>query len=50
MRLEHGKNTPFVITKRASMLSKHGPGLITGAADVDPSGIAVYSQGGGQFG
>ncbi len=30
---------------------KHlGPGLITGAADDDPSGIATYSQAGAQFG
>lgn len=27
-----------------------GPGLITGAADDDPSGIATYSQAGSQFG
>ncbi len=27
-----------------------GPGLTTGAADDDPSGIATYSQGGAQFG
>jgi NRAMP (natural resistance-associated macrophage protein)-like metal ion transporter len=27
-----------------------GPGLITGAADDDPSGIATYSQAGAQFG
>ncbi len=27
-----------------------GPGIITGAADDDPSGIATYSQGGAQFG
>jgi NRAMP (natural resistance-associated macrophage protein)-like metal ion transporter len=27
-----------------------GPGLITGAADDDPSGIATYSQSGAQFG
>src|SRR6201986_3330265 len=32
------------------LLSKLGPGLITGAADDDPSGIATYSQGGAQFG
>jgi NRAMP (natural resistance-associated macrophage protein)-like metal ion transporter len=31
-------------------LNKLGPGLITGAADDDPSGIATYSQGGAQFG
>jgi NRAMP (natural resistance-associated macrophage protein)-like metal ion transporter len=33
-----------------SWLKKLGPGLITGAADDDPSGIATYSQGGAQFG
>jgi Mn2+/Fe2+ NRAMP family transporter len=26
------------------------PGLVTGAADGDPSGIATYSQAGAQFG
>jgi NRAMP (natural resistance-associated macrophage protein)-like metal ion transporter len=31
-------------------LNRLGPGLITGAADDDPSGIATYSQGGAQFG
>ena len=30
--------------------SQLGPGLITGAADDDPSGIATYSQAGAQFG
>lgn len=29
---------------------KLGPGLITGASDDDPSGIATYSQAGAQFG
>ena len=29
---------------------KLGPGLITGAADDDPSGIATYAQAGAQFG
>jgi len=33
-----------------SLLEKLGPGLITGAADDDPSGIAAYSQAGAQFG
>jgi Mn2+/Fe2+ NRAMP family transporter len=33
-----------------SLLEKLGPGLITGAADDDPSGIAAYSQGGARFG
>ena len=27
-----------------------GPGLITGAADDDPSGIATYTQAGARFG
>jgi hypothetical protein len=27
-----------------------GPGLLTGASDDDPSGIATYSQAGAQFG
>ena len=31
-------------------LTQLGPGLITGAADDDPSGIATYSQAGAQFG
>jgi len=33
-----------------ALLSKLGPGLITGASDDDPSGIATYSQIGAQFG
>lgn len=33
-----------------ALLKKLGPGLITGAADDDPSGIATYSQAGAQFG
>ena len=32
------------------MLGRLGPGLITGASDDDPSGIATYSQTGAQFG
>ncbi len=35
---------------RRSALRHLGPGLITGAADDDPSGIATYSQAGAQFG
>jgi NRAMP (natural resistance-associated macrophage protein)-like metal ion transporter len=31
-------------------IGRLGPGLITGAADDDPSGIATYSQTGAQFG
>jgi NRAMP (natural resistance-associated macrophage protein)-like metal ion transporter len=33
-----------------SLFGKLGPGLVTGAADDDPSGIATYSQVGAQFG
>jgi NRAMP (natural resistance-associated macrophage protein)-like metal ion transporter len=35
---------------REHPLARVGPGLITGAADDDPSGIATYSQAGAQFG
>ena len=38
--------TPAADRRFASRL---GPGLITGAADDDPSGIATYSQAGAQF-
>ncbi len=37
--------------KRRNIVSRLlGPGLVTGAADDDPSGIATYSQAGAQFG
>lgn len=40
--------------KRSNKLSRFwnllGPGLITGASDDDPSGIATYSQAGAQYG
>ncbi|MGC2413003.1 MAG: divalent metal cation transporter [Stellaceae bacterium] len=35
---------------RRGILALFGPGLITGASDDDPSGIATYSQAGAQFG
>jgi Mn2+/Fe2+ NRAMP family transporter len=39
------------LTGQINGLAKRlGPGLITGAADDDPSGIATYSQAGAQFG
>src|SRR6202451_1658239 len=42
------ERTPY---KRANILLRLlGPGLVTGAADDDPSGIATYSQAGAQFG
>jgi NRAMP (natural resistance-associated macrophage protein)-like metal ion transporter len=36
--------------KVRSWLRQLGPGLVTGAADDDPSGIATYSQAGAKFG
>jgi NRAMP (natural resistance-associated macrophage protein)-like metal ion transporter len=36
--------------KLVAFFKKLGPGLITGASDDDPSGIATYSQAGAQFG
>ncbi len=38
------------VEPRPSVLKSLGPGLVTGAADDDPSGIATYSQAGAQFG
>src|SRR5437764_8969533 len=35
---------------KSMVLRLRGPGLVTGAADDDPSGIATYSQAGAQFG
>jgi NRAMP (natural resistance-associated macrophage protein)-like metal ion transporter len=37
-------------TTLRTLLRSLGPGLVTGAADDDPSGIATYSQAGAQFG
>jgi NRAMP (natural resistance-associated macrophage protein)-like metal ion transporter len=39
-----------VSAKIKKALKSMGPGLITGASDDDPSGIATYSQAGAQFG
>jgi NRAMP (natural resistance-associated macrophage protein)-like metal ion transporter len=36
--------------ERPKLMQILGPGLITGASDDDPSGIATYSQAGAQFG
>ncbi|BCG87909.1 iron transporter [Mesorhizobium sp. 113-3-9] len=46
-----GKATnPAVGPSKPRLLGVLGPGLITGASDDDPSGIATYSQTGAQFG
>jgi NRAMP (natural resistance-associated macrophage protein)-like metal ion transporter len=49
---EHERTTPRKgkCSRVKEILWKLGPGLITGAADDDPSGIATYSQVGAQFG
>ena len=38
------------LPERRTLLKIIGPGLITGASDDDPSGIATYSQAGAQYG
>lgn len=43
------KSTNFW-TRAKKFFKVLGPGLITGASDDDPSGIATYSQAGAQFG
>jgi len=40
----------FFFKRIKKFLKVLGPGLITGASDDDPSGIATYSQAGAQFG
>jgi NRAMP (natural resistance-associated macrophage protein)-like metal ion transporter len=48
--MEPEKITPPHKKKFIKFFSLMGPGLVTGAADDDPSGIATYSQTGAQFG
>ena len=44
------KGKATVAARGTELWQRLGPGLITGAADDDPSGIATYSQVGAQFG
>lgn len=44
------KKYKTALSQNQSLLERLGPGLITGAADDDPSGIATYSQVGAAFG
>ncbi|HRH60151.1 MAG TPA: divalent metal cation transporter [Chitinophagaceae bacterium] len=44
------KQEPVAKEKNKNFLEALGPGLITGASDDDPSGIATYSQAGAKFG
>src|ERR1041384_1431998 len=46
--VRHAKRTYFWL--KGHLWDSLGPGLITGAADDDPSGIATYSIAGAQFG
>ena len=48
----HGSSAPGIFWHRLKQhpLARIGPGLITGVADDDPSGIATYSQAGAQYG
>jgi len=39
-----------IFKKLATFWKKIGPGLVTGASDNDPSGIATYPQAGGAAG
>ena len=54
MRGSVGRLSAILRSGRARLkdhpLARLGPGLITGVADDDPSGIATYSQAGAQFG
>jgi NRAMP (natural resistance-associated macrophage protein)-like metal ion transporter len=47
--LDEGPDEPRLTLARR-VFGTLGPGLVTGAADDDPSGIATYSQVGAQFG
>ena len=44
------RHGPTIGTSKPRLWRTLGPGLITGAADDDPSGIATYAQAGTQFG
>jgi NRAMP (natural resistance-associated macrophage protein)-like metal ion transporter len=47
---DHTAATEIKQPNRPKLTDVLGPGLITGASDDDPSGIATYSQAGAQFG
>ncbi len=46
-KIDHMKNTSNIFSRFWKIL---GPGLVTGASDDDPSGIATYSQAGAAYG
>src|SRR5579872_579339 len=49
-KITEGALTVGQFKKAQSYWTNLGPGLVTGAADDDPSGIATYSQTGAQYG
>ena len=49
-RTASAKSGTSWLSRLASFFKALGPGIVTGAADDDPSGIATYSQVGAQFG
>jgi NRAMP (natural resistance-associated macrophage protein)-like metal ion transporter len=50
MTARRARPAPASDPKKRRIIRLLGPGLITGASDDDPSGIATYSQAGAQFG
>jgi NRAMP (natural resistance-associated macrophage protein)-like metal ion transporter len=50
MEVDSMKKPALGPIKKLTLWARLGPGLITGAADDDPSGIATYSQVGAAFG
>src|SRR5579862_1186220 len=51
MTLSQAKtDAPLDLDPEPTVIQSLGPGLITGAADDDPSGVATYSQAGATFG
>ncbi len=50
VKLEEKLEHSTVVKDGKKYLKSLGPGVVTGASDDDPSGIATYSQAGAQFG
>ncbi len=50
LKADNIRQVPDLSGDHPNFLHRLGPGLITGAADDDPSGIATYSQVGARFG
>ncbi|MEI7818703.1 MAG: divalent metal cation transporter, partial [bacterium] len=48
--IEKSLEQPVKWSRIKRFIKRLGPGLVTGAADDDPSGIGTYSQAGAQFG